>query len=149
MAVILVLGPARDHEACILKVFTEAPQHLWSSYHWALHYKNINHGLWVEYLIERQHSIARAGIRKSTGHVLCKCYTRPQRKPTCWEAAKEVHSALPFITLQDWQKPLGHYPKPRTECVIQTTTNYGLNEAEELLQIAGNVLLCLHYLVSF
>lgn len=40
-------------------------------------------------------------------------------------------------------------PRPLTVCAIQTSTNYGLNETKELLQIAGSVLLCPHYLVSF
>lgn len=40
-------------------------------------------------------------------------------------------------------------PKPLTACVIQTSTDYGLNEAQELLQIPGSVLLCLDYFVSF
>lgn len=38
--------------------------------------------------------------------------------------------------------------KPPTVSAIQTSTNYGLNEADKLLQIAGSVCLLLHYLVS-
>lgn len=39
-------------------------------------------------------------------------------------------------------------PKPPTVSAIRTSTNYGLNEADKLLQIAGSVGLLLHYLVS-
>lgn len=39
-------------------------------------------------------------------------------------------------------------PKQPTVSAIQTSTNYGLNEADKLLQIAGSVCLLLHYLVS-
>lgn len=38
--------------------------------------------------------------------------------------------------------------KPPTVSAIQRSTNYGLNEADKLLQIAGSVCLLLHYLVS-
>lgn len=119
-----------------------------SSHHWAFHHKNINHRLCVEYLMERQYSTAGLGNQKGT----CSANAAEGPKEACVLSKSQGGSPSSVIyNVSGLTVSLvpSTNPKPLTVPDVQTSTNYGLNDAEELLQIAGIVCLCPHYLVGF
>lgn len=95
--------------------------------------------------------VLRLGNQKDT-RALQMLHKAP-RRPACWETAKEAHSALSFIMVPDWQKPLGHYRyKPQTTDCMCHPNKYKLwskRSGRTTANCRKCSTTCLHYVVRF
>lgn len=142
LAVILDLGPCRRARSVHIKSFYRCP-----TIPGLLLPLSINQDLWAEYLMKRANILPNVqGLGNQKGHAVCKRYSRPWGSPSQGGSLCSVIYNSAGLTDPPGTFPSTN-PKPLTACAIQTGTNYGLNEAEELLQITGRDLWCLHYLL--